>query len=143
MGKYDTFICYGRTCIPKLGFSIAVFFVNTYNIARTCQRNSVRTDPQEYHPVDTIVTHLQRQFPMDRITPDDVISATQASPTSFLVMFKNGNVVIRSINPSDTRAVAGARLMSAIGPKPGTPPNDVGRNMLGSLAEVVRGLMID
>ena len=76
---------------------------------------------------------------MDRVTPDDVISATQASPTSFLVTFKNGNVVICSINPSDTRAVAGARLMSAIGPKPGTPPINVGRNILGSLAEVVRG----
>ena len=99
----------------------------------------VRTDPQGYHSVETIVSHLQRQFPMDRVTPDDVISATHASPTSFLVMFKNGNVVIRSINPSDTRAVAGAKLMSAIGPKPGTPPNDAGRNMLGSLAEVVRG----
>ena len=99
----------------------------------------VRTDPQGYHSVDTIVTHLQRQFPMDRVTPDDVISATQASPTSFLVMIKNGNVVIRSINPSDTRAVAGARLMSTIGPKPETPPIDVGGNILGSLSEVVRG----
>jgi hypothetical protein len=103
-------------------------------------REIIRTDPQAYHPVDSIVTHLQRQFPMDRITPEEVISATQASPTSFFVMVKNGSVVIRNVNPSDTRAVAGARLMSAIGPKPGTPPNDVGRNMLGSLAEVVRGL---
>jgi hypothetical protein len=99
----------------------------------------VRTDSQGYLPVDTIVTQLQQQFPMDRVTADDVISATQASATSFLVMFKNGQWIVRSINPSDTRAVVGARLMTALGPKPGTPPNDVGRNMLGSLAEVVRG----
>lgn len=95
----------------------------------------VRTDPQGFHAVDSIVTQLQRQYPMDRVTADDVISATKASPTSFLVMFKNGAWMVRSVNPSDARA----RMMPALSPKPGTPPNDLGRNMLGSLAEVVRG----
>lgn len=98
-----------------------------------------RSDPQAYHSVEAIVAQLQRQFPMDRVTADDVIAATQASPTSFVVVFKNGKWVVRAISPSDTRAVVGARMMTALGSKPGTPPNDVGRNMLGSLAEVVRG----
>jgi hypothetical protein len=99
----------------------------------------VRTDPQAYYPLDSIVAHLQRQFPMDRVTAEDVIQAAQAAPTSFLVMPKDRKWVIRSINPTDTRALAGARMMTVLGPKPGTPPNDMGRNMLGSLAEVVRG----
>jgi hypothetical protein len=99
----------------------------------------IRSDPQIFHNVDTVVSQLQRQYPMDRVNADEVITAAQANPTSFLVMFKTGTWIIRFISPSDTRAQAGARMMNALGPKPGTPPNDLGRNMLGSLAEVVRG----
>jgi hypothetical protein len=97
------------------------------------------SDPQSFHNVDTVVSQLQRQYPMDRTSADEVITAGQASPMNFLVMFKTGTWVIRFISPSDTRGQAGARMMNALGPKPGTPPNDLGRNMLGSLAEVVRG----
>ena len=99
----------------------------------------VRTDSQGYHSIESVVSQLQRQYPLDRVSAEDVIQATQASPTSFLVMYKNGKWIVRNINPGDTRAMVGARMMNALGPKPGTPPNDVGRNMLGSLAEVVRG----
>ena len=99
----------------------------------------IRFDPQIFHNVDTVVAQLQRQYPMDRVNADEVITAAQAAPTSFLVMFKTGTWIIRFISPSDTRAQAGARMMNALGPKPGTPPNDLGRNILGSLAEVVRG----
>jgi hypothetical protein len=99
----------------------------------------VRTDPMGYQPVESIVGYLQRQYPLERVSADDVIQAAQASTTSFLVMFKNGKWSIRNISPGDTRSMIGARMMNALGPKPGTPPNDVGRNMLGSLAEVVRG----
>jgi hypothetical protein len=76
---------------------------------------------------------------MDRVSVEDVVTATQAVPSAFLVLHKNGKWIVRSVNPSDTRSVMGARMMNALGPKPGTPPTDIGRNMLGSLAEVVRG----
>jgi actin-related protein len=103
----------------------------------------IRTDPMAYHPLESVVAHLQRQYPMDRVNADDVLQATQAAPTFFLVMPKDrtpgSKWVIRSLNPADSRQLAGARLMTVLGPKPGTPPNDLGRNMLGSLAEVVRG----
>jgi len=98
-----------------------------------------RSDPQNYQPVDQIVAQLQRSYPTDRVGVEDVVAAAQASPTAFLVTHKKGKWVIRGVNPSDTRSVMGARMMAALGPKPGTPPTDVGRNMLGSLAEVVRG----
>ena len=99
----------------------------------------VRSDPQIFHAIDALVAQLQRQYPMDRFSAEEVITAGQTAPSSFLVVFKTGTWIIRFISPSDTRAQAGARMMSALGPKPGTPSNDVGRNMLGSLAEVVRG----
>lgn len=98
-----------------------------------------RSDPQQYQAVDQIVAQLQRSFPMDRVSVEDVVTTTQAVPSAFLVLHKNGKWIVRSVNPSDTRSVMGARMMNALGPKPGTPPTDIGRNMLGSLAEVVRG----
>jgi len=98
-----------------------------------------RSDPQNYQPVEQIVAQLQRLYPTDRVSVEDVVAAAQASPTAFLVTHKKGKWAVRGVNPSDTRSVMGARMMAALGPKPGTPPTDVGRNMLGSLVEVVRG----
>jgi hypothetical protein len=100
---------------------------------------SDRSDPIGYVSVDNIMAQMQRQYPLDRFTPDDIVHATQAAPTAFIVMHRNGKWVVRCISPTDTRAVVGARMLNALGPKPGTPPNDIGRSMLGSLAEVVRG----
>jgi len=98
-----------------------------------------RTDPLGYVTVDNIMAQMQRQYPLDRFTHDDIVHATQAAPTAFIVMHRNGSWAVRCISPTDTRAVIGARMLNALGPKPGTPPNDIGRSMLGSLAEVVRG----
>jgi len=99
----------------------------------------LRADPQSFQAADVIASHLQRQYPLDRVTLEDVISVTQSLPTVFLVVFKGGKWMIRCINQPDQRSVVGARMMTASGPRPGTPPNEIGRNMLGSLAEVVRG----
>lgn len=105
------------------------------DIVRTADRN----DPLGYVFVDNIMTQLKRQNPMDRSTSDDIVIATQAAPTAFLVQLKNGKWAVRLINPADSREVSRARMMTALGPKPGTPPSELGRSMLGSLAEVVRG----
>lgn len=98
-----------------------------------------RLDPQGYVTVDNVVAQLQRNYPLDRVNADEVLRTAQSSPVSFHVMLKNGSWAVRALNQTDQRVVVGARMMDAIGPKPGTPPNDLGRNMLGSLAEVVRG----
>ena len=105
------------------------------DIIRTADRN----DPLGYVFVDNIMTQLKRQNPMDRSTSDDIVIATQAAPTAFLVQPKNGKWAVRLTNPVDSREVSRARMMTALGPKPGTPPSELGRSMLGSLAEVVRG----
>jgi hypothetical protein len=94
-----------------------------------------RTDPQSFHAADVITSHLQRQYPLDRVTLDDVLSATQALPSVFQVGFKGGKWMIRYTNQTDQRSV----LLGRMAPKPTTPPNEIGRNMLGSLEEVVRG----
>jgi hypothetical protein len=103
------------------------------DIIRTADRN----DPHGYVFVDNIMAQLKRQNSMDRSTPDDIVIATQAAPTAFLVQPKKGKWAVRLTNPADSREVSRARMMTALGPKPGTPPSDLGRSMLGSLAEVI------
>ena len=93
-----------------------------------------RIDPQGFVPIETVVAQLQRNYPLDRVVSDEVLRTAQSSPASLQVVVRNGTWAIRAINQTDSRPPAGARMI------PGTPPNDLGRNMLGSLAEVVRGL---
>jgi hypothetical protein len=94
-----------------------------------------RVDPQGYVSIDAVTAQLQRNYPIDRASSDEVLRTAQSSPSSFHVTIKNGLWAIRPLNQAEQRGVVGPRM----GPKPGTPPNDLGRNMLGSLAEVVRG----